>query len=147
MILILLGICGPLNQMQQAVPQAMANASQNVTPTPPNQTINAMPANMTQADLQVWNGINDSSVEQACLAQAESQAGSLAWAVEGCTCTETQGEGLKVYDCSISTLQGPVSAVITCILADTACNVVSPYGNGSMTFGQIYAELGPGNGS
>ncbi len=126
-ILLLLGICGPANQAaeNQTAPPAVAPQ-----PTSP-------PPNVTQVDMLTWDYINKASVEQACLMEAKAKAGAYAWAVQGCTCDETVGDWVKDYDCGISTVQGTVSARISCVLADSACSLASPYGNGTITFDQI----------
>jgi hypothetical protein len=130
---LLLAICGPANQV-----------AQNQTPPPvpagpvPNLT------NVTPADLQTWNYINKSTVEQACLTEAKVKAGSYAWAVQGCTCDETAGVYVKDYACGIATVQGTISGQISCVLANKTCFLVSSYGNGNMTFDQIRQQLPAG---
>lgn len=127
LILLLLGICGPANEALPPAGQPLPNES-----VQPQQ-----PANATQNDLETWNDINEGSVEAACLQEAKAEAGNMAWAVRGCDCSETLGNGVKEYDCGISTLQGDISARITCVLANATCALESAYGNGSMTFEQI----------
>ncbi len=128
-IILLLGICGPANQ---AVENQTATQPPAVAPQAPSP-----PPNVTQADLQTWDYINKASVEAACLSEAKAKAGSYAWAVQGCACDETVGDWVKDYDCGISTVQGTLSAHISCVLADRTCSLASAYGNGNMTFDQI----------
>lgn len=127
LILLLLGICGPANEAVQPAGQPLPNDS-----VQPQQ-----PTNATQTDLDTWNDINKGSVESACLQEAKAEAGSMAWAVRGCDCSETLGAGVKEYGCGISTLQGTISARIKCVLENRTCLLESGYGNGSMTFEEI----------
>jgi hypothetical protein len=139
MIALTLGICGPLNPApngQASGNQSLNQSSSNQQPAIPPQPGPPLP-NVTQADLQTWSDINETSVGQACLISAKGYAGKYAWAVKSCSCKETKGEYTKDYDCSVSTLQGAVPARVSCVLADTTCNVTSSYGNSSMTFEQI----------
>jgi hypothetical protein len=152
LILILLGICGPANQVVTNQTQSVAplnltvNATSNTTVVPPQNATpsNTTQANLTQEDLQVWNGITTPRVEAACLNESETEAGSLAWAVQGCTCQETLGSGVKNYSCTVSTVEGDIPAQVSCVLAASTCSLTSSYGNGSLTFAQIQAELGSG---
>lgn len=127
-VLLLLGICGPLNEVAA---NATEPAGGGGTSTP------QLNVSIAPADAAIWQTINKSSVETVCLQKAKEKAGANAWAVGDCTCGETVGEGVKEYDCSISTFQGTISAHVACVLADRACSLESPQGNGSMTFDEI----------
>jgi len=137
-IILLLGICGPVNDVAE---NATAN-HQNASPSPPNTTPSNPLGNITppKNDTEVWQMINKDMVELACLQAAKAQSGGASWAIRGCTCDETVEPDRKTYDCAVALAGGLESpASLDCSLTERECGIASEFGNDTLTFDQIIA--------
>jgi len=141
-IILLLGICGPSNEVAENATHPQANNTTNATnrddsTVPPNPLGNITPP---KNDTAVWQMINKDMVEVACLEGAKAQSGGAAWAIRGCTCSESVETDRKKYNCAIALTGGlESSASLDCSLTERKCDITSEFGNDTLTFDQIIA--------
>ncbi len=143
-ILVLFLACGlaALALFTLATPQAQnvsapQNGSNATQPAPPPQQ--GGNATISPADYALWLLIDKTNVESACYEKAREEAGSNAWAVRGCTCSETATQQEKQYTCTVDTVvnAGTYFADIDCTLASAQCTVTTNFGSQNVTFEQL----------
>ncbi|MCR4368508.1 MAG: hypothetical protein NUV67_01230 [archaeon] len=95
-----------------------------------------VPANDSNAQVRedsvsaasLWGKITLGAVEGACLSAAKQQAGSNAWAVSSCSCSETSPGSEKHYSCSVFALDGAHPVQIDCYVSSGSCRIESEAG-------------------
>ncbi|MDP3762470.1 MAG: hypothetical protein Q8Q97_00145, partial [bacterium] len=97
------------------------------------------PSGTPGEDNSLWLRVSNSLVQDACLSEAKRQAGANSWAVRDCTCSPTEGEDEKSYNCSIGALDGGHPLSIDCFRQKRSCTLVSEQGTSMLTFEQLAA--------
>ena len=111
-------------------PPAQGNGTE---PPPQNQT------GPEPEDLEVWNQITRTRVEDVCLDKAKEEAGSSAGLVYSCECSESVSAQRKTYGCEIRTADPFTEyfANVDCFLQEKACSIETNYGVTTLTFEEL----------
>jgi len=98
-------------------------------------TLASLPANATTDDY--WNILDLQLVEAACLQEVKKAAGSNAWAVFSCSCTEETNAILKNYSCNVNTAAGAKLLSASCNKQRSTCAIEAEGQRAELSFEQI----------
>ncbi len=88
----------------------------------------------------VWSLLNSQNVEVQCLKQARAfavKSGVPEFAVSGCRCSANETADVKIYDCTISAIDGDYDVDAKCVKADERCLFTSMGGAIVYTFDEM----------
>ena len=123
-------------------PTDQGTGNQTQQGPPPTTQQPDLTANLTAEQKELWNALTVENVQAVCVAKAKEKAGSLAWGIKACYCSETSTPDGKKFACDIDTVAmlGTGNYVdADCSLAAKKCDFDSNFGTDSITFDQMYA--------
>ena len=90
----------------------------------------------------VFDSLNSVKAGQVCVGLAKELAGSSAWAVSGCSCSESASSGRKDYSCIMQTIAGNKPATASCSKASGSCLKSAEGYRREITFQEIAQKYG-----
>ena len=125
------------NFLLKAGNPTLNNALQPASPT----TMSATPL-ASAGYANVFASLDAQKAQKICLDLAKQFAGSNAWAVYSCRCSELASSERKDYSCTIDTLQGGKPATAVCVKSQEKCTMSAEGYTRAMTFEEIAQKYG-----